>query len=167
MNTPIKPEKPKASHLEDTLYPACKPRGLSEWVISRVIRTLNGVARIITLPKNRVTISPGPPSASPEGFNRWDQRRLDEGSPCRIDSVILPPKPLNPTTLNPKPNPPKKPLKTETHPKKHLNPLPPKFSPPPPTFGEPLWHLILSDGQAPRAHPPRTSWKSPFASKEN
>ena len=83
MNTPIKPEKPKASHLEDTLYPACKPRGLSEWVISRVIRTLNGVARIITLLRTELLFPLGlqvhPPKASTGGINvGWTKDPLVE-----------------------------------------------------------------------------------------
>ena len=38
--------------------PTWRPRGLSKWVISRVISTPNGVTLVITL----LTKSPGPPS---------------------------------------------------------------------------------------------------------
>ena len=44
------------------IMPTWRLRGLSKWVISRVISALNGVTLIIPPTYNRLTKSPGPPS---------------------------------------------------------------------------------------------------------
>ena len=50
-------------HVFVSLNPTWRPRGLSKWVISRVISTLNGVTLIITLLiTDLLRKSPGPPS---------------------------------------------------------------------------------------------------------
>ena len=57
--------------------PTWRPRGLSKWVKSRVISTLNGVA-LLSPTYNRFTKSPGPPSKHSSKLKKVGSRNRDK-----------------------------------------------------------------------------------------